>query len=177
MSWQLVDDKKATDRLFFFSWNVLKNSTHRLTKFLDYKYDSSRTTTNTTEVQFQLYDDLDRHIVVNDKITVRIMRRPIISASRFSNYDLDVFHWEYTSINKIERETGAARIHKSNGMSLTHALTRKLVDVLKDQNPRHDAESSPEISKIMQHDIHDDRCTNDSIEAIIIILFRTSLSR
>ena len=148
-----------------------------MTKFLDYKYDSSRITTNTTEVQFQLVDDLDRHIVVNDKITLRIMRRPIISASRFSNYDLDVFLWEYTCANKIERDTGAARIHNSNKMSLTYTLTRKQVDALKDQNSRHNAEPSPEISKIMQHDIHDDRYTKDSITAITILPFRTSLSR
>ena len=62
-------------------------------------------------------------------------------------------------------------------MSLTQALTKKQVDALKDQNPRNDAESSPEISKIMQHDIRDDQRTNDSTAAITILPFGTSMSQ
>ena len=105
------------------------------------------------------------------------MRSPILSARRYTNYDLDVFLWEYVSTNKIERDTGAARINKSKGMSFPHTLTRKQVDALNDPNPRNDTDSLPEISKIMQHVFHDDQRTNDSIAAITIILFRTSMSR
>ena len=105
------------------------------------------------------------------------MKLPILSASRYTNYDLEFFLWEHTSTTKIERDTGAARTHNWNVMSWTHALTGKQVDALKDQNPRINAEPSSEISKIMQHDIHDDRRTNDSIAATTIILFRTSMLR
>ena len=38
------DEKIASDWLFFFPWNAKKKSTHRWTKFLDFKCDSSRIT-------------------------------------------------------------------------------------------------------------------------------------
>ena len=56
-------------------------------------------------------------------------------------------------------------------------MTREQADALKDQNTRNDADSSSEISKIMQHEKHDDRRTNDSIAAISILFSWTSMLR
>ena len=122
---------KKNDRLTFFFLERLKKN-----RRIDGRSSSITSTTpvesqNTTEVQFQLFDDLDRNIVDKDIITLRIVRRPV------------------------------AHLYKSKDMFFTHALTTKQVDALKDENseiweseerhwivPRN-------LQKFKQHKIHD----------------------
>ena len=103
MSWKWVDDKKS-DRLTSFFPRKVEKIDVSIDKVPRLPITTPVESQNTTEVQFHLVDDLDRHIVVNEKITLRIMRRPILSPSRNTNYDLYVLIGEThvsTKFNEI----------------------------------------------------------------------------
>ena len=167
--------KKAIDWLFFPESR--KNSTYRLTKFLDYQLRLQSNHRTRQKFIFSLSMILIVASLYMKRLrTLRIMRRPILSASRNTNYDLDVLFTE-THVSTKSNEILKQLENNSNKMSLTYALTKNQEDALKDQNLRNDADSSPEISKITQHEKHDDRPTNDSTAAITIFPFRTSMLR